>query len=81
MSSIDKILDQYGIIGEYENRKLGFCIASSSQMLEPLHGLIQGSSGSGKTHLLTKLCDLIPEETYIGITRATDNSFYNYGKV
>ena len=80
MSSIDKILDQYGIIGEYENRKLGFCIASSSQMLEPLHGLIQGSSGSGKTHLLTKLCDLIPEETYIGITRATDNSFYNYGK-
>ena len=80
MGSIDKILDQYSIIGEYENRKLGFCIASSSQMLEPLHGLIQGSSGSGKTHLLTKLCDLIPEESYIGITRATDNSFYNYGK-
>ncbi len=78
LEKIDEYLEQYGIIGEYNNRLLGFCIASSSQMCAPLHGLIQGSSGSGKTHLLSALCALIPPEYYISITRATDNSFYNY---
>ncbi len=75
---IDAQLENYGIIGENNNRRLGFCIASSSRMREPLHGLIQGSSGSGKTHLLSALCALIPPEWYIPITRATDNSFYNF---
>jgi len=78
LKKIDEQLENYGIIGEYKNRLLGFCIASSSQMREPLHGLIQGSSGSGKTHLLSALCGLMPSEYYIPITRATDNSFYNY---
>ncbi len=80
LQKIDGLLERYGIIGEYNNRRLGFCIASSSQMPRPLHGLIQGSSGSGKTHLLSALCALVPEEHYLSITRATDNSFYNYQK-
>ncbi len=78
MQHIDEKLEGYGLIGEHNNRRLGFCIVSSYGMAEPLHGLIQGSSGSGKTHLLSKLCNLIPPEYYIPITRATDNSFYNY---
>ena len=75
---IDKMLEELGIIGEENNRRLGFCIVSSPRMLEPLHGLIQGSSGSGKTHLLSVLCSVVPEQWYIAITRATDNTFYNY---
>ncbi len=77
---IDRLLELLGIVGEENNRRLGFCIVSSPRMPEPLHGLIQGSSGSGKTHLLSVLCSIIPEEWYIPITRATDNTFYNYGK-
>jgi DNA primase len=78
LEKIDTRLEACGIIGEQNNRRLGFCIASSYGMPEPLHGLIQGSSGSGKTHLLSSLCALVPPEHYIPITRATDNSFYNY---
>ena len=78
LEKIDIKLEACGIIGEQNNRRLGFCIASSYGMPEPLHGLIQGSSGSGKTHLLSSLCALVPPEHYIPITRATDNSFYNY---
>lgn len=75
---IDKHLQECGLIGERNNRRLGFCIVSSYAMPRPLHGLIQGSSGSGKTWLLSTLCALVPPEFYIPITRATDNSFYNY---
>ena len=76
---LDKMMEDFGIVGERNNRRLGLCIVSSPQMPDPLHGLIQGSSGSGKTHLLSKLCALCPPEYYIAITRATDNSFYNFG--
>ena len=79
MKRIDQQLQEAGIIGEQNNRRLGFCIVSSYGMSTPLHGLIQGTSGSGKTWLLTTLCALVPPENYIPITRATDNSFYNYG--
>lgn len=78
MEAIDKQLEACGLVGEHNNRRLGFCIISSYAMPEPLHGLIQGSSGSGKTYLLSSLCALAPAESYIPITRATDNSFYNY---
>ena len=42
MKRIDELLEQVGIIGEENNRRLGFCIVSSARMPEPLHGLIQG---------------------------------------
>ena len=48
-------------------------------MPDTLHALIQGSSGSGKTHLLIKISALIPDEDVKRFTRVTDSSFYNYG--
>jgi hypothetical protein len=49
-------------------------------MPDTLHALIQGSSGSGKTHLLGKVADLMPQERVERFTRITDNSLYNYGE-
>jgi energy-coupling factor transporter ATP-binding protein EcfA2/predicted transcriptional regulator len=49
-------------------------------MEDTLHALVQGSSGSGKTHLITKLSSMMPEEDVIGLTRITDSSLYNYGE-
>jgi DNA primase len=56
-----------------------FCIASSYKMPDTLHALIQGSTGSGKTHLLTKVSSFIPHEDRKHFTRVTEGSFYNYG--
>jgi DNA primase len=56
-----------------------FCIAASYGMPDTLHALIQGSSGSGKTHLLVKISSFIPDEDVKRFTRVTESSFYNYG--
>ncbi|MGH2643359.1 MAG: toprim domain-containing protein, partial [Chitinophagaceae bacterium] len=49
---INEIIGKAGKTGEETNRILLFVIASSYKMVDTLHGLIQGSSGSGKTRLL-----------------------------
>lgn len=80
LSRFNDLLGESGIIGEENNRLLLFVIATSYAMTQPLHALVQGSSGSGKTHLLLKVANLIPQEDTITLTRVTENSFYNYGE-
>jgi len=49
-------------------------------MPQTLHALVQGSSGSGKTHLIKQVTNLMPSENVIRLTRVTESSFYNYGE-
>jgi len=77
---INGLIGQAGIVGEETNRILLFTIACSYRMPTPLHGLIQGSSGSGKTQLLKVISSLMPPEDVKSYTRVTDNSFYNQGE-
>ena len=79
MERFNKLIGQAGVVGEEHNRIFLFCIATSYKMSDTLHGLIQGSSASGKTHLLVKISDFIPEESRKRFTRVTESSFYNYG--
>src|SRR5690606_27953157 len=53
-------------------------IALSHKMPEPLHALIQGSSGSGKTRLLKQVTDCMPPESVTKLTRLSDKVLYNY---
>jgi DNA primase len=78
LTRLNKEIEQSGIIGEETSRLFLFIIASSYKMPEPLNALIQGSSGSGKTHLLNKVLELIPSEDVIVMTRVSDKSFYNF---
>ncbi len=80
LQEINSLIGKAGIIGEEESRIFLFVIASSYKMEDTLHALVQGSSGSGKTHLITKLASMMPEEDVIGLTRITDSSLYNYGE-
>ncbi len=80
LQEINNLIGKAGIIGEEESRIFLFVIASSYKMDDTLHALVQGSSGSGKTHLITKLSSMMPEEDVIGLTRITDSSLYNYGE-
>lgn len=77
---IDGLIESSGIIGEDNNRKLLFVIASTYKMPHTLHGLIQGTSGSGKSHLLNGIAKLMPSEDLINITRVSSKSFYYYKK-
>jgi hypothetical protein len=75
---LNEKLADVDIVGEQTNRLLLFVIASSYKMPDPLHALIQGSSDSGKTHLMLKIANLMPQEDCIILTRVTESSFYNY---
>ena len=77
IKNIDKLIEQSGVIGEENNRKLLF-IAASTFKTHPLHVLVQGSSGSGKSHLINTIKDCLPSEEVINLTRVTSKSFYHY---
>lgn len=79
ISRFNDLIGKAGVVGEENNRVFLFCIAASCKMPDTLHALIQGSSGSGKTHLLVKISNFIPDEEVKRFTRVTDSSFYNYG--
>jgi DNA primase len=76
---LNDLIGQAGVVGEETSRIFLFGIASSHRMPETLHALIQGSSGSGKTHLLARISSFIPKEGKKTFTRVTEGSLYNYG--
>jgi len=80
LNEINKLIEQSGIVGEENSRLLLFIIASSYKTKSPLHAIVQGSSGSGKTHLISKIADLIPQEDVLRFTRITESSLYNWGE-
>ncbi|OEK08206.1 hypothetical protein A8C32_01710 [Flavivirga aquatica] len=80
LQRINIAIEKVGVVGEENTRLLLFIIATSYQSKQPLHGLIQGSSGSGKTKLLQSIYNLIPKEDSKSFTRVTESSFYNYNE-
>ena len=80
MTLLNEKIGFCGVVGETMNRLLLFCVASSYKMPKTLHAIVQGSSGSGKTHLLNAILELMPTEEVLNVTRITDKSLYNYGK-
>lgn len=74
---IDKLIAQSGVAGEENNRTLLYLCASSYKT-NPLHVLVQSSSGSGKSHLINKVKDFIPQEDVLNWTRVTSKSLYYY---
>ena len=77
---LNELLGKTGIVGEERNRIFLMLIAISYKMKDPLHSLIQGSSGSGKTKILRKVSDCIPQESVTRFTRISDKALYNYPK-
>ena len=77
---LNELLSKTGIVGEERNRIFLLLIALSYKMKDPLHALIQGSSGSGKTKLVRQISDCIPQENVTRFTRISDKALYNYPK-
>lgn len=80
IQQIDQLIEQAGVVGEESTRKLLFIISSTYKMGYPLHALVQGSSGSGKSHLINIIGQCLPPEDVLSMTRVTSKSFYHYGK-
>ncbi len=80
INKLNELIGKAGVVGEENNRIFLLGIAASYKTSTPLHALVQGSSGSGKTHLMIKISELLPPEDVITLTRVTESSFYNYGE-
>lgn len=78
IDKIDKLIQKAGVVGEESTRRLLFIIASTYKMTHPLHALVQGSSGSGKSHLINTIGNCLPSEDVMSMTRVTSKSFYHY---
>ena len=80
LKSLNLLIEKAGIIGEENSRLLLFLITISYLNKSPLHGIVQGSSGSGKTHIISRIADLMPQEDVLIFTRITESSLYNWGE-
>ncbi len=77
---INKLIEKGGVVREEQNRIFLFVTASSYFTENTLHAIVQGSTSSGKTHLIKEVVSFMPSEDVIKLTRVTDSSFYNYGE-
>ncbi len=75
-----KAIEKGGLVGEQKNGLLLFFLYLSRLMDEPLHAIIFGKSGSGKTYLQTRVSECLPEESLRTITSLTENTLYYSAK-
>ncbi|QTE24480.1 hypothetical protein J3359_09315 [Polaribacter cellanae] len=76
----NEYINKSGVIGEVNNRLLMYLIFTSRKTNNPLHCISLGSSGTGKTHLQSKIAELIPEEDKVEITVLSANAFYYFNR-
>lgn len=80
LKRLNEQIGKAGIVGEENSRLLLFLIIISYLNKSPIHAIVQGSSGSGKTHVISRIADLMPGEDVLRFTRITESSLYNWGE-
>lgn len=80
LKKTNELIGKSGVIGEVGNRLLMYLIFTSRKTNNPLHCISLGSSGTGKTHLQSKVAELIPEEDKIEMTVLSANAFYYFNR-
>jgi DNA primase len=71
-----KAIEKTGLVGEQKNGLLLFFLYLSRLLDEPLHAIIYGKSGTGKTYMQTRISECLPEESVRTITSLTENTLY-----
>jgi predicted transcriptional regulator len=80
LKKTNELIGKSGVIGEEHNRQTMYLIFTSRKTNNPLHCISLGSSGVGKTHLQSKVSELIPEEDKVEITVLSANAFYYFNR-
>ena len=70
------IFGNLGVIGEQDNAALLFFIFLTRFFKNPLHAIVMGSSGSGKTHLLQGVAGTVPRQHIHVTTILSENTLY-----
>lgn len=76
LTELSSLLTSAGLVNEEDNGLLLFLIFLTRQFEQPLHALVHGSSGSGKTNLLKTVINCIPDEQKHITTALTENVLF-----
>jgi len=68
MMRIDQAFISLGVVGEQRNRKLLYLAATARLLDKPVSVFVTGPSSAGKTFLLLKVLDLLPDSAYVNYT-------------
>ena len=71
-----KLFSNLGLIGQQDNATLLFFIFLTRFFKNPLHAIVMGSSGSGKTHLLQGVAGTVPKQHINVTTSLSENTLY-----
>jgi DNA primase catalytic core len=78
-----RILEDFarcGVVGEETNKLVGYMVAVSRKLAEPLAAIIQSSSAAGKTSLMEAVLALVPEEERVQYSAMTGQSLFYMGE-
>jgi len=70
------LFNNLGMVGQGDNATLLFFIFLTRLFKNPLHAIVMGSSGSGKTHLLQGVAGTIPKQHINVTTSLSENTLY-----
>ena len=71
-----KLFGSMGLIGEQDNATLLFFIFLTRFFKNPLHAIVMGSTGSGKTYLLQGVAQVVPRQHIHVTTSLSENTLY-----
>jgi len=75
----ERILDDLttlGVVGEEDNKLLGYLVATSRKLAKPLSLSVISRSSAGKSWLLNRVADLMPPEEVLRYTRMSPRALF-----
>jgi hypothetical protein len=78
LSELTKALNKIGILGEDENAVILFLSLASYKFSNPFSVICLAKSGIGKSYLLQKLSECMPQNAYSFHTRISPNALYYF---
>ena len=75
----DRIIEDLallGLVGEQDNALLLFLVAVSRKLQRPLSAILRSESASGKSNLVERIIDLLPEEDVLYVSRLSGNALF-----
>ncbi|MCP5486957.1 MAG: toprim domain-containing protein [Spirochaetales bacterium] len=73
-------LEDCGLVGEADNAKAAYLASLTRKLDDPLGVIIQSPSSSGKSTLMNRILDFIPDEEKLIFTEISANSLFYMGE-
>ena len=77
---LQRISDDYTVVGERTNKIVGYLAAVSRKLDQPLAVMIQSTSAAGKSTLMEAILSFVPSEEVVKFSAMTGQSLYYMGE-